>query len=139
MSSEIEIYYKDELLDTMDESGAKTLLTAGKYCEDNIGILYTRPSGVDMLLFEFNYVDGKFVPSVPSADFTEAYANDTPIVAVTADAQIYVMYWYSPLRSALEYQIGYSYENGIKIDSYVYYDDEAEIVYSAVFVPASEE
>lgn len=43
--SEIAINYKGNSIATMDASGTKTLLTSGKYCEDDIEIIYTRPSG----------------------------------------------------------------------------------------------
>ena len=42
--SEINITYKGNTIATMDASGQKTLLTEGKYCEDNIGITYARPA-----------------------------------------------------------------------------------------------
>ena len=43
--SEIDINYKGSTIASMDASGTKTLLTSGKYCEDNVEIVYTRPSG----------------------------------------------------------------------------------------------
>ena len=43
--SEIDINYKGSKIAGMDASGTKTLLTEGKYCEDDIEIVYTRPSG----------------------------------------------------------------------------------------------
>lgn len=49
--SEIDISYKGLSIATMDASGTKTLLTSGKYCEDDIEVVYTRPSaGEDTLL-----------------------------------------------------------------------------------------
>ena len=42
--SEVAINYKDESIATMDASGTKTLLTQGKYCEDDIEVVYTRPT-----------------------------------------------------------------------------------------------
>lgn len=43
--SDITISYKGASIATMDASGTKTLLTEGKYCEDDITIDYTQPSG----------------------------------------------------------------------------------------------
>lgn len=43
--SDITISYKGSSIATMDASGTKTLLTEGKYCEDDITIDYTQPSG----------------------------------------------------------------------------------------------
>ena len=42
--SEVNINYKGSKIAGMDASGTKTLLTDGKYCEDDIEIVYTRPS-----------------------------------------------------------------------------------------------
>ena len=42
--SEISINYKGSTIATMDASGMKTLLTEGKYCEDDFEIVYVRPS-----------------------------------------------------------------------------------------------
>lgn len=38
------ISYKDSQIASMDASGSKTLLTEGKYCEDDIVVSYTKPS-----------------------------------------------------------------------------------------------
>lgn len=42
--SEVNINYKGSKIAGMDASGTKTLLTEGKYCEDDIEVVYTRPS-----------------------------------------------------------------------------------------------
>lgn len=42
--SDITINYKGDSIATMDASGTKTLLTEGKYCEDDIEIVYVKPS-----------------------------------------------------------------------------------------------
>lgn len=43
--SDITISYKGNSIATMDASGTKTLLTEGKYCEDDIEVAYVKPSG----------------------------------------------------------------------------------------------
>lgn len=43
--AEVTINYKDAAIATMDASGTKTLQTQGKYCEDDIEVVYSRPSG----------------------------------------------------------------------------------------------
>lgn len=43
--SEVNINYKGLKIAGMDASGTKTLQTQGKYCEGNIEVEYTRPSG----------------------------------------------------------------------------------------------
>lgn len=47
--SEITINYKGLAIATMDASGAKTLLTQGKYCEGDVEIVYARPSSSPIL------------------------------------------------------------------------------------------
>lgn len=41
---DVTISYKDSQIASMDASGTKTLLTEGKYCEDDIVVSYTKPS-----------------------------------------------------------------------------------------------
>lgn len=43
--SDITISYKGSSIATMDATGTKTLLTEGKYCEDDIEVVYVKPSG----------------------------------------------------------------------------------------------
>jgi len=43
--AEVEIAYKGSLIASMDATGSKTLTTSGKYCEDDIAVYYSRPSG----------------------------------------------------------------------------------------------
>ena len=43
--SDVTINYKGAAISTMDASGTKTLLTEGKYCEDDIEVVYVKPSG----------------------------------------------------------------------------------------------
>lgn len=43
--SDITISYKGNSIATMDATGTKTLLTEGKYCEDDIEVAYVKPSG----------------------------------------------------------------------------------------------
>ena len=43
--SEVTINYRGSAIATMDASGTKTLQTEGKLCDDDIEIVYARPSG----------------------------------------------------------------------------------------------
>jgi hypothetical protein len=45
--ADLSIRYKGAEIVSLSESASKTLLTAGKYCEDNIVIDYVRPSSGD--------------------------------------------------------------------------------------------
>ena len=42
--SDITIGYKGSTIGTLDATGTKTLLTSGKYCEDDIDIAYVKPT-----------------------------------------------------------------------------------------------
>lgn len=48
MMSDVDIKYKNQVIASMDASGTKTLETDGTYCEDDIVVEYTKPSGVDV-------------------------------------------------------------------------------------------
>lgn len=43
--SDVSISYKGAEIASLDDSGTKRLLTSGKYCEDDIEVAYTKPSG----------------------------------------------------------------------------------------------
>lgn len=43
--ADVEISYRGNVIASMDDSGSKTLQTAGKYCDDDISIEYVKPSG----------------------------------------------------------------------------------------------
>lgn len=42
--SDVSINYRGSSIATMDASGTKTLQTEGKYCDDDIEVVYTKPS-----------------------------------------------------------------------------------------------
>ena len=42
--AEVNINYNNETIAEMNASGTKTPLTSGKYCEDDIEIVYARPA-----------------------------------------------------------------------------------------------
>lgn len=46
--SDVDIKYKNQVIASMDASGTKTLETDGTYCEDDIVVEYTKPSGADV-------------------------------------------------------------------------------------------
>lgn len=43
--ADVTLTYKGSIIAEMDASGSKTLKTAGKYCEGDIGVNYVKPSG----------------------------------------------------------------------------------------------
>lgn len=73
--SDITISYKGNSIATMDATGTKTLLTEGKYCEDDIEVAYVKPSGGgdddDPVLKDVVFVDydGTVVYNYTKAEF----------------------------------------------------------------------
>lgn len=57
--AEVTINYKDAAIATMDASGTKTLQTQGRYCEDDIEVVYERPSGGGGISFD-DFADAYF-------------------------------------------------------------------------------
>lgn len=92
--SDITISYKGSSIATMDASGTKTLLTEGKYCEDDITISYTQPSGGGFTLEEF------YAKTAPSGDFSftgteitgNPFENNSVITKITAPSLTQVSY-----------------------------------------------
>lgn len=80
--SDITISYKGSSIATMDATGSKTLLTEGKYCEDDITVAYTKPSGGSS---SFELVDTIVVQNV--SEWTSTSAIDT------IDTQVSVTGW----------------------------------------------
>lgn len=78
--SEVDIRYKGTSIATMDASGTKTLLTSGKYCEDNIEIAYDQPSGggggtvAEQKQINFIDYDGTIVGSYTAAEWASVTA-----------------------------------------------------------------
>ena len=90
--SEIAINYKGNSIATMDASGTKTLLTSGKYCEDDIEVVYTRPSGgnasvtqdqdgyivlpvTGSAVTKFEYESGTWIPSSDTVTAEISFTN----------------------------------------------------------------
>jgi hypothetical protein len=55
--SDVSISYKGTEIAALDDSGTKTLLTSGKYCEGDIEVVYTKPSGGGTLPDEYQEVE----------------------------------------------------------------------------------
>lgn len=74
--SEVNINYKGSKIAGMDASGTKTLLTEGKYCEDDIEVVYTRPSaGGDDFIVTITWDDTNQI-WVPDKTYNEIYQAD---------------------------------------------------------------
>lgn len=69
--SDITISYKGSNIATMDATGTKTLLTEGKYCEDDISIAYVKPSG------------GGGIPKANFIDFMEGDSTTIDFSGIT--------------------------------------------------------
>lgn len=82
--SDIAINYKGSSIATMDASGTKTLLTSGKYCEADITVVYTKPSGgVDGNNLEYGLTDGtQPLVGVAQVDYALSADSSVPTVGV---------------------------------------------------------
>lgn len=69
--SDVLINYKGSSIASMDDSGKKILLTSGKYCEGDLEVVYSKPSG------------GLLVPYAirPDAELLHSYTYDKYAVA----------------------------------------------------------
>jgi hypothetical protein len=72
--SDVSISYKGAEIGSLDDSGTKRLLTSGKYCEDDIEVAYTKPSGGGAT------VDDLVAGTWPSGDITITVAPHRPEV-----------------------------------------------------------
>ena len=73
--SDVVISYKGESLAEMNASGAKTLLTSGKYLEDDISVAYTKQSGGGSKVAHANAQDAWYITfSVPNIGDWKALA-----------------------------------------------------------------
>ena len=76
--SDISINYKGSSIATMDASGTKTLLTEGKYCEDDIEVVYTKPAsptGTKQLTITANGTTTEDVTNYANAEITANVPN----------------------------------------------------------------
>lgn len=78
--SDVSISYKGAEIAALDASGTKTLLTSGKYCEGDIEVAYTKPSG------------GSGVQLIASGTFTGAGVNNVDIPVGTKMPQTDFMF-----------------------------------------------
>lgn len=123
--ADVEISYKGNTIASMSDSGTKTLLTEGKYCEDDITIEYTSPGGGGGTLItktitangtydaEDDNADGysTVTAAVPNAFSIEDEANEYGTTAViTAGA-------------GTEHVIHLEFADTTDTDINVYYDD----------------
>ena len=74
--SDVTISYNGGTIATMDDSGTKTLLTEGKYCEDDIEVAYVKPSAPipPKLVLQYTLAE----------DFTTQATTD--LATITSDA-----------------------------------------------------
>ena len=95
--SDITISYKGNSIATMDATGSKTLLTEGKYCEDDITVAYTKPSGgssaftlIASAVFEnlSEYTDTSTVETIETNINIKNTSYAWGVVVITCDSAI---------------------------------------------------
>lgn len=73
---DVAISYKGSQIATMDSSGTKTLNTQGKYCEGNITVQYSKPSGqLDCQIIDFTLATHQSTDVTIGTLSDEAYAH----------------------------------------------------------------
>ena len=110
--SDITISYKGADIATMDASGTKTLLTEGKYCEDDITLQYVKPGGGgdprpqaddnDVILID---MDGRILYSYTAAEF--ANLTELPTIPTLKYTFIQQDGWNWTLSAAKSYVAKY--------------------------------
>lgn len=78
--SDITISYKGNSIATMDASGTKTLLTEGKYCEDDIDVVYVKPaspSGTKQISITQNGTTTEDVAAYASAEISVSVSGSS--------------------------------------------------------------
>lgn len=71
--SDITINYKGSAIATMDASGTKTLLTEGKYCEDDLEVVYVKPGGGGGYDWSWVKNDGKTYLYITVGEYWKEY------------------------------------------------------------------
>lgn len=135
--SDITLTYKGETIGTMDATGTKTLKTAGKYCEGDIGLAYVKPSvpstwdweGLNPTLvssfpdYTVTLADTDFNTWTPSTTETPIIAADTAVTAKKFQADManydYIVKWTlitdlkritgATLKNTIDKQVSYQY------------------------------
>jgi len=84
--ADVSISYGGTEIATMDDSGAKTLQTSGKYCEDDITVTYTKSGGGTKELYVFtqaNYTNTNVSIGTHSASVHTAYHSPSLVEGAT--------------------------------------------------------
>ena len=122
--SDITINYKGAAISTMDASGTKTLLTEGKYCEDDIEVVYVKPSGgggADYTISTHNRTDNSAINVDREYDdfILLAYLSDEPTAYPSNNYAVAMMFAYvddeywMPSKSALVKSSGSSFSSAV--------------------------
>lgn len=129
--SDVNIKYKNISIATLDGSGTKTLETQGKYCEDNIVVEYTKPSGGETWVFDespsdpeiFIYADISFQSN--SITFNKiSIQGDINRILIYDDTTVYGRDWLNPAYRKITFAtpptgdlLTYLQDNAVKQES----------------------
>ena len=98
--ADVSISYAGSQIASMDDSGTKTLLTSGKYCEGNIEVIYAKPTPVVTEVEEkdVNFIDydGTVLYSYTASEF----ANLTALPANPSHSGLTAQGWNWTLANA---------------------------------------
>lgn len=130
--SDITINYKGSPIATMDASGTKTLLTEGKYCEDDLEVVYVKPGGGGGVLTllnngTYNLSSGTQTMTIPVTYSGTAKFVVVAYVSTLADVThgILSFRWFSFPTSDVTTVLGSAYAFGVismnASNTYTYY------------------
>ena len=146
--SDVSISYKGAEIASLDDSGTKRLLTSGKYCEDDIEVAYTKPSGgggmqsYDVVITAtINNSQQLFNMLVPSPQDNHVYvfqlkssANDTLYNLMRAGMYCSLTKYVIKFERAIRYRNGNtSSQIGAAYDAAVTVGDVYTVWYSEVY------
>lgn len=135
--SDLSIKYKNNEIATLSSSGTKTIKTKGKYCEDNITVVYDRPNGLDtsdatatindLLFGKTAYVNGEKITGILPIDYLSGNLSiEKGTITSGSDGYAYINLENKPLFmfftdycivSGLTSYAGFDARNGVSFHS----------------------
>ena len=101
--ADVTLTYQGATIAELDDSGSKTIRTAGKFCEADIGVEYVKPSGGS---------------GVESGSFTPASNSQQHAINLNSDTYQLVAYWLSPdSPTALNNSLRVDYCKGFRLNA----------------------
>lgn len=99
--SDITINYKGSAIATMDASGTTSLLTEGKFCEDDIDVVYVKPGGGELGEFTLlNTINASEAVSSVSLTIPSGYTEIAISYSVEMSASSRLYFYFNSVASS---------------------------------------